>query len=212
MTQKNIGAFAIVVMLIIIIAIYFNANIQKKRNEPMIHSQTSVEESKTSAEETYTGATFEASLRSYHFEVTDVHTIETNDGTQYLALDLKISNRNDSEQILALNSISLIIKDENDNSQQSITIANRSDLSQTIIGNDYYHCVVSPKSSAEETLFYPFDWNNFSENSHLVLHFNPYGTENAVLFGKDTNGNIIEIKDNENTADIFIEALLDGDD
>ena len=43
----------------------------------------------------------------------------------------------------------------------------------------------------------------------MALHFSPFGTEGAVIYGKNEKGETVEIMDTDNVADIYLNSLLE---
>lgn len=214
MVKKNkwIGMAAVFIMAILIISVYIykmnispNSSVSDQRNDG---EQTETKKHET---ENGSGEAFEVRLRKYGFEVLGLNQNRMEDGSDYIEIELEITNYDGKEQVLALNSVCLVIENTDGTETNRVFIENIGDINTEVSGIDYYHYHIPANSSSIEKLFFKVNKNELEESARIALHFSPFGTEGAVLYGKDENGDVVEIQDTENAADIFIESLLKGE-
>ena len=214
MVKKNkwIGMAAVFIMAILIISVYIykmnispNSSVSDQRNDG---EQTETKKHET---ENGSGEAFEVRLRKYGFEVLGLNQNMMEDGSDYIEIELEITNYDGKEQVLALNSVCLVIENTDGTETNRVFIENIGDINTEVSGIDYYHYHIPANSSSIEKLFFKVNKNELEESARIALHFSPFGTEGAILYGKDENGDVVEIQDTENAADIFIESLLKGE-
>lgn len=214
MVKKNkwIGMAAVFIMAILIISVYIykmnispNSSVSDQRNDG---EQTETKKHET---ENGSGEAFEVRLRKYGFEVLGLNQNRMEDGSDYIEIELEITNYDGKEQVLALNSVCLVIENTDGTETNRVFIENIGDINTEVSGIDYYHYHIPANSSSIEKLFFKVNKNELEESARIALHFSPFGTEGAILYGKDENGDVVEIQDTENAADIFIESLLKGE-
>ena len=214
MVKKNkwIGMAAVFIMAILIISVYIykmnispNSSVSDQRNDG---EQTETKKHET---ENGSGEVFEVRLRKYGFEVLGLNQNRMEDGSDYIEIELEITNYDGKEQVLALNSVCLVIENTDGTETNRVFIENIGDINTEVSGIDYYHYHIPANSSSIEKLFFKVNKNELEESARIALHFSPFGTEGAILYGKDENGDVVEIQDTENAADIFIESLLKGE-
>ena len=214
MVKKNkwIGMAAVFIMAILIISVYIykmnispNSSVSDQRNDG---EQTETKKHET---ENGSGEVFEVRLRKYGFEVLGLNQNRMEDGSDYIEIELEITNYDGKEQVLALNSVCLVIENTDGTETNRVFIENIGDINNEVSGTDYYHYQIPANSSSIEKLFFKVNKNELEESARIALHFSPFGTEGAILYGKDENGDVVEIQDTENAADIFIESLLKGE-
>lgn len=210
--NKWIGMAAVFIMAILIISVYIykmnispNSSVSDQRNDG---EQT---ETKKYEIENGSGEAFEVRLRKYGFEVLSLNQNRMEDGSDYIEIELEITNYDGQEQILALNSVCLVIENTDGTETNRVFIENIGDINNEVSGMDYYHYRIPANSSSIEKLFFKINKSELEESARIALHFSPFGTEGAILYGKDENGDVVEIQDTENAADIFIESLLKGE-
>ena len=210
--NKWIGMAAVFIMAILIISVYIykmnispNSSVSDQRNDG---EQT---ETKKYEIENGSGEAFEVRLRKYGFEVLGLNQNRMEDGSDYIEIELEITNYDSKEQVLALNSVCFVIENTDGTETNRIFIENIGDINNEVSGMDYYHYHIPANSSSIEKLFFKVNKNELEESARIALHFSPFGTEGAILYGKDENGDVVEIQDTENAADIFIESLLKGE-
>ena len=210
--NKWIGMAAVFIMAILIISVYIykmnispNSSVSDQRNDG---EQTETKKYKT---EKGSGEAFEVRLRKYGFEVLSLNQNRMEDGSDYIEIELEITNYDGQEQILALNSVCLVIENTDGTETNRVFIENIGDINNEVSGTDYYHYQIPANSSSIEKLFFKINKSELEESARIALHFSPFGTEGAILYGKDENGDVVEIQDTENAADIFIESLLKGE-
>ena len=210
--NKWIGMAAVFIMAILIISVYIykmnispNSSVSDQRNDG---EQTETKKHET---ENGSGEAFEVRLRKYGFEVLGLNQNRMEDGSDYIEIELEITNYDGKEQVLALNSVCLVIENTDGTETNRVFIENIGDINNEVSGIDYYHYHIPANSSSIEKLFFKVNKNELEESARIALHFSPFGTEGAVLYGKDENGDVVEIQDTENAADIFIESLLKGE-
>lgn len=210
--NKWIGMAAVFIMAILIISVYIykmnispNSSVSDQRNDG---EQT---ETKKYEIENGSGEAFEVRLRKYGFEVLSLNQNRMEDGSDYIEIELEITNYDGQEQILALNSVCLVIENTDGTETNRVFIENIGDINNEVSGTDYYHYQIPANSSSIEKLFFKINKSELEESARIALHFSPFGTEGAILYGKDENGDVVEIQDTENAADIFIESLLKGE-
>ena len=214
MVKKNkwIGMAAVFIMAILIISVYIykmnispNSSVSDQRNDG---EQTETKKHET---ENGSGEVFEVRLRKYGFEVLGLNQNRMEDGSDYIEIELEITNYDGKEQVLALNSVCLVIENTDGTETNRVFIENIGDINNEVSGTDYYHYQIPANSSSIEKLFFKINKSELEESARIALHFSPFGTEGAILYGKDENGDVVEIQDTENAADIFIESLLKGE-
>ena len=214
MVKKNkwIGMAAVFIMAILIISVYIykmnispNSSVSDQRNDG---EQTETKKHET---ENGSGEAFEVRLRKYGFEVLGLNQNRMEDGSDYIEIELEITNYDGKEQVLALNSVCLVIENTDGTETNRVFIENIGDINNEVSGTDYYHYQIPANSSSIEKLFFKINKSELEESARIALHFSPFGTEGAILYGKDENGDVVEIQDTENAADIFIESLLKGE-
>ena len=210
--NKWIGMAAVFIMAILIISVYIykmnispNSSVSDQRNDG---EQTETKKHET---ENGSGEAFEVRLRKYGFEVLSLNQNRMEDGYDYIEIELEITNYDGQEQILALNSVCLVIENTDGTETNRVFIENIGDINNEVSGTDYYHYQIPANSSSIEKLFFKINKSELEESARIALHFSPFGTEGAVLYGKDENGDVVEIQDTENAADILIESLLKGE-
>ena len=210
--NKWIGMAAVFIMAILIISVYIykmnispNSSVSDQRNDG---EQTETKKHET---ENGSGEAFEVRLRKYGFEVLGLNQNRMEDGSDYIEIELEITNYDGKEQVLALNSVCLVIENTDRTETNRVFIENIGDINNEVSGIDYYHYHIPANSSSIEKLFFKVNKNELEESARIALHFSPFGTEGAVLYGKDENGDVVEIQDTENAADILIESLLKGE-
>lgn len=210
--NKWIGMAAVFIMAILIISVYIykmnispNSSVSDQRNDG---EQTETKKHET---ENGSGEAFEVRLRKYGFEVLGLNQNRMEDGSDYIEIELEITNYDGKEQVLALNSVCLVIENTDGTETNRVFIENIGDINNEVSGIDYYHYHIPANSSSIEKLFFKVNKNELEESARIALHFSPFGTEGAVLYGKDENGDVVEIQDTENAADILIESLLKGE-
>ena len=203
---------AVFIMAILIISVYIykmnispNSSVSDQRNDG---EQTETKKHET---ENGSGEAFEVRLRKYGFEVLGLNQNRMEDGSDYIEIELEITNYDGKEQVLALNSVCLVIENTDGTETNRVFIENIGDINNEVSGIDYYHYHIPANSSSIEKLFFKVNKNELEESARIALHFSPFGTEGAVLYGKDENGDVVEIQDTENAADILIESLLKGE-
>lgn len=214
MVKKNkwIGMAAVFIMAILIISVYiYKMNISP--NSSVADQRNDGEQTETKKHETENGSgeAFEVRLRKYGFEVLGLNQNRMEDGSDYIEIELEITNYDGKEQVLALNSVCLVIENTDGTETNRVFIENIGDINTEVSGIDYYHYHIPANSSSIEKLFFKVNKNELEESARIALHFSPFGTEGAILYGKDENGDVVEIQDTENAADIFIESLLKGE-
>ena len=210
--NKWIGMAAVFIMAILIISVYIykmnispNSSVSDQRNDG---EQTETKKHET---ENGSGEAFEVRLRKYGFEVLGLNQNRMEDGSDYIEIELEITNYDGKEQVLALNSVCLVIENTDGTETNRVFIENIGDINNEVSGTDYYHYQIPANSSSIEKLFFKINKSELEESARIALHFSPFGTEGAILYGKDENGDVVEIQDTENAADIFIESLLKGE-
>ena len=210
--NKWIGMAAVFIMAILIISVYIykmnispNSSVSDQRNDG---EQTETKKHET---ENGSGEAFEVRLRKYGFEVLGLNQNRMEDGSDYIEIELEITNYDGKEQVLALNSVCFVIENTDGTETSRVFIENIGDINNEVSGIDYYHYHIPANSSSIEKLFFKVNKNELEESARIALHFSPFGTEGAILYGKDENGDVVEIQDTENAADIFIESLLKGE-
>ena len=210
--NKWIGMAAVFIMAILIISVYIykmnispNSSVSDQRNDG---EQTETKKYET---EKGSGEAFEVRLRKYGFEVLSLNQNRMEDGSDYIEIELEITNYDGQEQILALNSVCLVIENTAGTETNRVFIENIGDINNEVSGTDYYHYQIPANSSSIEKLFFKINKSELEESARIALHFSPFGTEGAILYGKDENGDVVKIQDTENAADIFIESLLKGE-
>ena len=182
-----------------------NSSVSDQRNDG---EQTETKKHET---ENGSGEAFEVRLRKYGFEVLGLNQNRMEDGSDYIEIELEITNYDGKEQVLALNSVCLVIENTDGTETNRVFIENIGDINNEVSGIDYYHYHIPANSSSIEKLFFKVNKNELEESARIALHFSPFGTEGAILYGKDENGDVVEIQDTENAADILIESLLKGE-
>lgn len=210
--NKWIGMAAVFIMAILIISVYiYKMNISP--NSSVADQRNDGEQTETKKHETENGSgeVFEVRLRKYGFEVLGLNQNSMEDGSDYIEIELEITNYDGKEQVLALNSVCFVIENTDGTETSRVFIENIGDINNEVSGIDYYHYHIPANSSSIEKLFFKVNKNELEESARIALHFSPFGTEGAILYGKDENGDVVEIQDTENAADIFIESLLKGE-
>lgn len=210
--NKWIGMAAVFIMAILIISVYiYKMNISP--NSSVADQRNDCEQTETKKHETENGSgeVFEVRLRKYGFEVLGLNQNSMEDGSDYIEIELEITNYDSKEQVLALNSVCFVIENADGTETNRVFIENIGDINNEVSGIDYYHYRIPANSSSIEKLFFKVNKNELKESARIALHFSPFGTEGAILYGKDENGDVVEIQDTENAADIFIESLLKGE-
>jgi hypothetical protein len=94
------------------------------------------------------------SLRNYDFEVkkTDYHQNESE--SNYLEVQLIITNNALEEKVMALNSISLVIQDSSGKEIKRFQLDNVNDVGAEKVGIDYFHHTIPAHETSEVKLFY----------------------------------------------------------
>ena len=149
------------------------------------------------------------SLRNYDFEVkkTDYHQNESE--SNYLEVQLIITNNALEEKVMALNSISLVIQDSSGKEIKRFQLDNVNDVGAEKVGIDYFHHTIPAHETSEVKLFYLIEDDVLQQRNKVALHFSPFGTEGAVIYGKNEKGETVEIMDTDNVADIYLNSLLE---
>lgn len=210
--NKWIGMAAVFIMAILIISVYiYKMNISPNSSAVDQRNDGEQTETKKYEIENGSGEAFEVRLRKYGFEVLSLNQNRMEDGSDYIEIELEITNYDSKEQVLALNSVCFVIENTDGTETNRIFIENIGDINNEVSGMDYYHYRIPANSSSIEKLFFKVNKNELEESARIALHFSPFGTEGAILYGKDENGDVVEIQDTENAADIFIESLLKGE-
>lgn len=210
--NKWIGMAAVFIMAILIISVYiYKMNISPNSSAVEQRNDGEQTETKKYEIENGSGEAFEVRLRKYGFEVLGLNQNRMEDGSDYIEIELEITNYDSKEQVLALNSVCFVIENTDGTETNRIFIENIGDINNEVSGMDYYHYRIPANSSSIEKLFFKVNKNELEESARIALHFSPFGTEGAILYGKDENGDVVEIQDTENAADIFIESLLKGE-
>lgn len=210
--NKWIGMAAVFIMAILIINVYiYKMNISPNSSAVEQRNDGEQTETKKYEIENGSGEAFEVRLRKYGFEVLSLNQNRMEDGSDYIEIELEITNYDGQEQILALNSVCLVIENTDGTETNRVFIENIGDINNEVSGTDYYHYQIPANSSSIEKLFFKINKSELEESARIALHFSPFGTEGAILYGKDENGDVVEIQDTENAADIFIESLLKGE-
>lgn len=210
--NKWIGMAAVFIMAILIINVYiYKMNISPNSSAVEQRNDGEQTETKKYEIENGSGEAFEVRLRKYGFEVLGLNQNRMEDGSDYIEIELEITNYDSKEQVLALNSVCFVIENTDGTETNRIFIENIGDINNEVSGMDYYHYRIPANSSSIEKLFFKVNKNELEESARIALHFSPFGTEGAILYGKDENGDVVEIQDTENAADIFIESLLKGE-
>lgn len=210
--NKWIGMAAVFIMAILIISVYiYKMNISPNSSAVDQRNDGEQTETKKYEIENGSGEAFEVRLRKYGFEVLGLNQNRMEDGSDYIEIELEITNYDSKEQVLALNSVCFVIENTDGTETNRIFIENIGDINNEVSGMDYYHYRIPANSSSIEKLFFKVNKNELEESARIALHFSPFGTEGAILYGKDENGDVVEIQDTENAADIFIESLLKGE-
>lgn len=210
--NKWIGMAAVFIMAILIISVYiYKMNISPNSSAVEQRNDGEQTETKKYEIENGSGEAFEVRLRKYGFEVLGLNQNRMEDGSDYIEIELEITNYDSKEQVLALNSVCFVIENTDGTETNRIFIENIGDINNEVSGIDYYHYHIPANSSSIEKLFFKVNKNELEESARIALHFSPFGTEGAILYGKDENGDVVEIQDTENAADIFIESLLKGE-
>lgn len=210
--NKWIGMAAVFIMAILIINVYiYKMNISPNSSAVEQRNDGEQTETKKYEIENGSGEAFEVRLRKYGFEVLSLNQNRMEDGSDYIEIELEITNYDSKEQVLALNSVCFVIENTDGTETNRIFIENIGDINNEVSGMDYYHYRIPANSSSIEKLFFKVNKNELEESARIALHFSPFGTEGAILYGKDENGDVVEIQDTENAADIFIESLLKGE-
>ena len=203
---------AVFIMAILIINVYiYKMNISPNSSAVEQRNDGEQTETKKYEIENGSGEAFEVRLRKYGFEVLGLNQNRMEDGSDYIEIELEITNYDSKEQVLALNSVCFVIENTDGTETNRIFIENIGDINNEVSGMDYYHYRIPANSSSIEKLFFKVNKNELEESARIALHFSPFGTEGAILYGKDENGDVVEIQDTENAADIFIESLLKGE-
>ncbi len=148
------------------------------------------------------------SLRNYDFEVVQAGYVQ--DEADYVEIELTITNHSGEEAVLSLNNISLKIEDLDGNEIRRIPLENVNNVDADKAGVDYFHYTVPGNGLSEVRLFFMVDMDVIKEGERIALHFNPFGTEDSVIFGKNEKGERVEITDTDNVADIYVDKLMKG--
>lgn len=210
--NKWIGMAAVFIMAILIISVYiYKMNISPNSSAVEQRNDGEQTETKKYEIENGSGEAFEVRLRKYGFEVLGLNQNRMEDGSDYIEIELEITNYDSKEQVLALNSVCFVIENTDGTETNRVFIENIGDINNEVSGTDYYHYQIPANSSSIEKLFFKINKSELEESARIALHFSPFGTEGAILYGKDENGDVVEIQDTENAADIFIESLLKGE-
>ena len=152
--NKWIGMAAVFIMAILIISVYIykmnispNSSVSDQRNDG---EQTETKKYET---EKGSGEAFEVRLRKYGFEVLSLNQNRMEDGSDYIEIELEITNYDGQEQILALNSVCLVIENTDGTETNRVFIENIGDINNEVSGTDYYHYQIPANSSSIEKLF-----------------------------------------------------------
>ena len=215
--KKGKGAGIVIGLIMIVIIII--GGVHKKvfncpENNRVIRESTdnqaeSTKETMQRTEYENKDAQSKVSLRNYDFEVkkTDYHRNESE--SNYLEVQLIITNNALEEKVMSLNSISLIIYDSEGNEIERFQLGNVNDVDAKKVGIDYFHHMIPANEASEVKLFYLIDDDVMQEGNRVALHFSPFGTEGAVIYGKNEKGETVEIMDTDNVADIYLNSLLE---
>lgn len=215
--KKGKGA-GIIIGLIMIVIIIIGGVYKKVFNCPENNRviRESMDNQVESSKETMRRTEYEnkddqskVSLRNYDFEVkkTDYHQNES--GSNYLEVQLIITNNALEEKVMSLNSVSLIIYDSEGNEIERFQLSNVNDVDAEKVGIDYFHHMIPANEMSEVKLFYLIDDDVMQKENRVALHFSPFGTEGAVIYGKNEKGETVEIMDTDNVADIYLNSLLE---
>lgn len=150
-----------------------------------------------------------ASLRNYDFEVKEADYHQDENESNYLEVRLMITNHDPEDQVMALNSISLIIQDSVGKEIERFELDNVNDVDAQKVGIDYFHHTIPAREASEVKLFYLIEDDVLQQGNKVALHFNPFGTEGAVIHGKNEKGEMVEIMDTNNVADIYLNLWLE---
>ena len=180
-----------------------NESILKSADDQMESSGETMSEMESDNEDSQS----KVSLRNYDFEVVQAEYVQ--DEADYLEIELLITNHSEEESVLSLNNISLKIEDLDGNEIKRIPLENVNSVDADKGGVDYFHHTVPGNGSSEVRLFFMADKGTIKEEGRVALHFNPFGTEGSVIFGKNEKGEQVEITDTGNVADIYIDKLME---
>ena len=208
--KKGKGAGIVIGLIMIVIIII--GGVHKKvfncpENNRVIREFT--DNQAESSKETMQRTESKVSLRNYDFEVkkTDYHQNESE--SNYLEVQLIITNNALEEKVMALNSISLVIQDSSGKEIKRFQLDNVNDVGAEKVGIDYFHHTIPAHETSEVKLFYLIEDDVLQQRNKVALHFSPFGTEGAVIYGKNEKGETVEIMDTDNVADIYLNSLLE---
>lgn len=214
--SRNIGIVFGLIMIVIIIL----GSMYKKWFGPIDNNSTLKEsvvpENESLQETTYqktveSDGSAKASLRNYDFEVKEVSFHQNENESNYLEIWLIITNHASVEEVMALNSISLIKEDSEGNELEQFQLNNINDINAEKTEGDYFHYSILPNESSEVKLFYQINSDGSQQENEWFLHFNPFGTEGAIMHGKNEKGEIVEITDTDNVTNIYLNPLIEVD-
>ena len=165
--------------------------------------------------ETNTDNVMSMSLRYYDFMVSEAEILNqwegkdvVPEGSSLVIINLRIKNNSGEVQSQSLNSHILKITDSNTKKIIEIPLSYVDEPVERINSSTYFHCDISSNEMKTIKLFYIVDSDLLTHWKTAIIHFNPFGTEGAVMKGKTADGKVVELYDTENVADIDITPLL----
>ena len=151
-------------------------------------------------------------IRNWNFTVNRIAIGEGDSEAGEIGIHLTITNHAAQEAHLTLNSIYMDVKDVSGSLIERVKPDHYDGGDKARNSLEYFHYDVPSGDSRTIVLYYPIEKDGINvKDCQYLLHFNPFGTEGAVLRGKDGDGNVIEFEDTGNVGDININGLIEGE-